>query len=220
MTVNNEPLNFNYNGVLGLALPLNSKIAQTIKPVTNNKADGASFSSNIFGITPVSQAPAAHFFSLTLARPGSDRLPSLLGIGRHPANVVPDPSLIEYDLIISDNPGDLFWKADLTAITVYKDGVAKSVTMPRGVKGTPYPVAVLDSGVPYILTTSEIANGIYGALDIGPAADGHCELNSTCTIAFLTDVGARLCPMRNPFKFDCHARQPKRNSSTSTRPYH
>jgi hypothetical protein len=50
------------------------------------------------------------------------------------------------------------------------------VTIPRGVKGTAFPVAVLDSGVPLIITTSEIANGIYGALGIGPAADGQCGL--------------------------------------------
>jgi hypothetical protein len=51
-----------------------------------------------------------------------------------------------------------------------------SITIPRGVKGTALPVAVLDSGVPLIVTTSEIANGIYGTLGIGPGADGQCGL--------------------------------------------
>lgn len=38
------------------------------------------------------------------------------------------------------------------------------------------PTAVVDSGMPIILASVEIANGIYGALGIGPASDGQCEL--------------------------------------------
>jgi hypothetical protein len=59
---------------------------------------------------------------LVLARPGSDRLPSLLGIGHHPSNIVPDPSKIEYSPLVTDNSGILFWKTDVRAITVYVMG--------------------------------------------------------------------------------------------------
>ena len=173
-TVTSEPLSYNFNGILGLALPLFSIISRLIPPVTNNNPDGASFSSNLFGITPYSQAPSAHFFSLVLQRPGSDRLPSLLGIGRHPSTIVPDPSKVAYSTIVSDHEGTLLWKAYVQAITVYVDGAAKPVVIPMGVQGTPFPVAVLDTGAPLIITTSAIANGIYGALGIGPAADGQC----------------------------------------------
>lgn len=174
-SVEAEPLAYDFNGILGLALPLNSIIAETIPPVTNNHPDGASFSSNLFGITPVSEAPSAPFLSLVLSRPGSDRLPALLGIGHHPSNIVPDPSKIKYSTLTTDSSGMLFWKVNVRAITIYVNGDPKPVGLGRGVKGTPYPTAVLDSGIPLILTTSNIANGIYGALGIGPAADGQCE---------------------------------------------
>jgi hypothetical protein len=175
-TVNSESLSYDFDGILGLALPLNSVISQLIPPVTSNNPDGASFSSNLFGITPRSQAPAAHYFSLVLQRPGSDRLPSLLGVGRHPSEIVSDPSKIQYSIVVGDEAGTLFWKTYIKAITVYVNNQPMPVTIPRGVKGTAFPVAVLDSGVPLIITTSEIANGIYGALGIGPAADGQCGL--------------------------------------------
>ena len=44
-TVNFEPPSFDFDGILGLALPLNSIISQIIPPVTNNNPDGACFSS-------------------------------------------------------------------------------------------------------------------------------------------------------------------------------
>jgi hypothetical protein len=77
-------------------------------------------------------------------------------------------------MVVSDDQGTLFWKTYVRAITVYVDSVAKPVAVPRGVEGTAYSIAVLDSGVPLIITTSTIANGIYGALGIGPASDGQC----------------------------------------------
>jgi len=193
-TVNSESLSYDYDGILGLAPPLNSVISQLIPPVTSNNPDGASFSSNLFGITPRSQAPAAHYFSLVLQRPGSDRLPSLLGIGRHPSEIVSDPSQIQYSIVVSDAAGTLFWKTYIKAITVYVNNQPMPVTIPRGVKDTPFPVAVLDSGVPLIVTTSEIANGIYGALGIGPAPDGQyyvpctTPLNMTITLDNRTEI--------------------------------
>ncbi|KAI0666929.1 aspartic peptidase domain-containing protein [Trametes maxima] len=55
--VNDEPLNANFNGVLGLALPLNSVVAQKIPPTTSDAPDGASLSANLFGITPAPPRP-------------------------------------------------------------------------------------------------------------------------------------------------------------------
>ena len=65
----------------------------------------------------------------------------------------------------------------LFAIIVISDGVLKpielsaSVTNADGGKQN----VILDSGVPIIITTQQIANAIYGALGIGPASDGNCE---------------------------------------------
>jgi hypothetical protein len=173
-TVDSEPLTSSFQGILGLALPLNSVIASIIPPVTGNTPDGAAWASNLFSLTPISSAPAAHFLSLSLERPGSDRVPSLLGIGRHPSSLVSDPSSINYFPLVSDRAGIIYWKVTVRAITVYADGQRKPIDIAVSAEGGEYPTAVLDSGVPVILTTPNIANGIYGALGIGPAADGNC----------------------------------------------
>jgi len=174
-SVDSEPLEHEFNGILGLALPLNSVIAQQITPVTGNGRDGAPFASNLFGISPASSAPSSRFLSLSLARPGSSAIPSLLGIGRHPSDLVHDPSKIKYSSVVQENKGTLFWQVQVRAITVYVNGSSFSVKLDNPRPGNVLPVAVLDSGVPYILAESSIANGIYGALGVGPASDGQCK---------------------------------------------
>ncbi|KAH9015762.1 aspartic peptidase domain-containing protein [Lactarius deliciosus] len=187
-TVDSEPLEYEFDGILGLALPLNSIIAHHIAPIDGNGRDGAPFSSNLFGITPVDSAPASRFLSLSLSRPGSSAVPSLLGIGRHPSELVPDPSKIQYSTLVSEHQGILFWEAEVRAITVYVNGTMLPVELGHSRSGNVFPVAVLDSGVPFILAATNIANGIYGALGIGPAADGQyyvpctTPLNMTITL--------------------------------------
>lgn len=153
---------------------MNSIIAQQIPPVTSNAPDGAAWASNLFSITPTSQAPAARFLSLSLSRPGSNAIDSLLGIGHHPAAIVSDPSKIQYAGLVSDSTGVLFWKASVRAITVYVNGVPHPIALGRSVSGAVFPSAVLDSGVPLILTTSTVSNAIYGAIGITPSSDGTC----------------------------------------------
>ena len=175
MSVDSEPLEHEFNGILGLALPLNSLIAHAITPVTGNGRDGAPFSSNLFGITPASSAPSSRFFSVSLSRPGSSAVPSLLGIGRHPAQLVPDPSRVTYSTVVPQKEGILFWEVEVHAITIYINGSPMAVQIDHPRSGNAYPTAVLDTGVPFILTSTNVANGIYGALGIGPAADGQCK---------------------------------------------
>ena len=170
-----EPLSSEFQGVLGLALPLNSVIANVIPPVTGNSPDGAAFASNLFGITPSSSAPSARFMSLSLSRPGSDRIPSLLSIGRHPSEIVSDPSKIHYATLITEGTGILFWKATVMAITVYVDGQPKPIALGHSAQGGLLPTATLDTGVPLILTTTSVANAIYGAIGVSPANDGQCK---------------------------------------------
>lgn len=137
--------------------------------------DGATWASNLFGMDG---APASPFVSFLLERPGSPRIPSLLGIGRHPADQVPDPSKVHYSNLVSEGNGAKFWGMTVSAITVYVDGARKEVNTGPSISGSASPIAVLDTGIPVILATSTIANGIYGALDIHPALDKNCE--STC----------------------------------------
>ncbi|KAH9970300.1 aspartic peptidase domain-containing protein [Lactifluus volemus] len=140
--------------LLGLALPINSVIANTITTTDKDGRDGAPVSSNLFDIT---MAPSSRFFSLSLSRPGSSEVPSMLGIGRHPSELVSDPSLIHTRRFDAGPIG-------------------------RSRSGNIYPTATLDSGVPFILATSAIANGIYGALGIQPATDGQYYLPCTTPI--------------------------------------
>ncbi|KAF9532215.1 aspartic peptidase domain-containing protein [Crepidotus variabilis] len=183
-----EPLAPNFSGILGLALPLNSIIAKDIPPVTSNDPDGAAWASNLFSITPTENAPSARFLSISLSRPGSDQIPALLGIGRHPSSVVPDPSQIKYSSLVGDQNGVLFWKVNVRAITVYVNSVPMHINVGRAGNGGAFPSAVLDTGVPLILTTSTVANAIYGAIGINPASDGKyyvpctTPLNMTFTI--------------------------------------
>ena len=174
--VESEPLEHEFNGILGLALPSNSLIAQTIPSVSGGGRDGASFTSNLFDTTIVKSAPSSRFFSFSLSRPGSSTIPSQLGIGRHPSQLVPDPSRVSYSAVIQDpsRQGIPFWELQVSAITLYINNSRKSVKLDAR-SGNALPTAILDSGVPSIFATSDIADGIYGALGIGPASDGQCK---------------------------------------------
>lgn len=178
-SVTDESLTPDFSGILGLALPLNSIIAEDIPPVTNNTPDGAAWASNLFSITPSSTAPSSRFLSLSLSRPGSDRIPSYLGIGKHPPDLVNDPSKIQYSNVVSSPTGSLFWKASVRDITVWVGGQPRKVDVGRSNTGAVFPSAVIDSGVPFIFTTSKLANAIYGAIDVHPAQDGKCESHDT-----------------------------------------
>ena len=177
-----------------MALPLNSIIASDIPPVTNNNPDGAAWASNLFTLTPVSTAPSSRFLSLALSRPGSDTIPAVFGIGQHPPSLVPDPSLILYSTLVGDKPGILFWKVTVKAITVYVNGTTERIKMGKSVTGASSPIAVLDSGVSLILTTSDIANGIYGAIGINPASNGMCT-----SFFSLVDSVKLICCIRSDY---------------------
>ena len=169
-----EPLTPNFSGVLGIALPLNSLIAADVPPapVTSNSPDGATWAANLFSMNT---APSFHFLSLALSRPGSDQVQSILGIGEHPTTLVPDPSRIQYSTPVFDGSVALFWKATVRAITVYVNGVTRQVQLGTSNTGAAFPNAVLDSGTTLILTTTAVANAIYGSIGIAPAADGMCK---------------------------------------------
>ena len=68
----------------------------------------------------------------------------------------------------------------MSAVTVYVNGQAKPVMLTSAstsAGGSGKSTAVVDSGMPIILAAPDIANGIYGALGIGPANDGQCKLS-------------------------------------------
>lgn len=186
-TVDDEPLSTDFNGVLGIALPANSVIASCVPPTTGNAPDGAVFASNLFSMTPASTAPSARFLSLSLARPEDNGggTKSQLGIGKHPPELVSDPSQVEYDNL--SNPANTvpyFWQAQLSSISVWVDGAEKVVDIGKSAKNVQsLPTAIIDSGMPVILTSRTVANALYGALGIGPGSDGQCK----CQILTFTE---------------------------------
>ncbi|KAF6741479.1 aspartic peptidase domain-containing protein [Ephemerocybe angulata] len=203
-SVASEPLSPAFHGILGLALPLNSVIAQSLPPVTSNDPDGAAWASNLFSITPVRNAPARRFVSMLLSRPESDRIPSLLGIGRHPAYITSLPDVggknsearVEYDSLVAERSGTLFWKTGVRAVTVYVQNAngeteTREVKLPRAVGGGAFPSAVVDSGVPVILARSQIANAIWGAVGIGPAEDGMYYIPCTTPLNLTITLDGR-----------------------------
>ncbi len=82
----------------------------------------------------------------------------------------------------------------VVAINVYVNGVKEIIDTGVGVNvaddenGNSFPQAVLDSGVPSILATPTLANGIWGALGIGPAADGNCESSALIYVSFCSPI--------------------------------
>ena len=177
--VSDETLSPDFVGLLGLALPPNSVIEHFIGATETDAPDGATVQQNLFGLTPINTAPAQRFFGISLERPGSSRIPSLLSIGRHPSTLVPgfDPSAVTFMDLISSEAGDTFWRVSLDSITGWIGGAPKPVSLQGNsvVGNIAFPVAIVDTGGSGILTTREIANGIYGAWQIGPASDGNCE---------------------------------------------
>ncbi|KAN0123682.1 Aspartic peptidase domain containing protein [Lactarius tabidus] len=199
-SVDSEPLGYEFDGILGLALSLNSIISQHIAPTDGNGRDGAPFSSNLFGIIPVDSALASRFLSHSLSRPRPNAVPSLLGIGRHPSGLVPDPSKIRYSTLVSDHDGILFWEVEVGAINVYANGTVLPVELGCSSSGNVLPVAVLESGVPFILTSPEIANEYMGrsVSDLHRTGQYHVPrttvtpLNVTITIKGQTEIPLHL----------------------------
>ncbi|KAI0689929.1 aspartic peptidase domain-containing protein [Cytidiella melzeri] len=185
-TVDDEPLSSEFSGVFGIALPANSVIASKVAPTTGNAPDGAVFASNLFTMTPTSSAPSARFMSLTLARPESNGggIASQLGLGKHPPEIVKDPSQVQYDTLTTPSgTGSYFWQAQLSAINVWVDGVQKPVDIGTNANYPGIaPTAVIDSGMPIILTSRAIANAIYGAIGIGPGSDGQYYMSCTTPV--------------------------------------
>ena len=108
-----------------------------------------------------------------------------------------DPSQLAWAQVLSAPSGYLHWRTQISEIIVTDDrGIEKSVTLGRSLvdngQTSLWPVAVLDTGGSSIYMRSDLANGLYGAIGIGPASDGICKPgrsceSSTCMVQFLTN---------------------------------
>ncbi|KAJ4481812.1 aspartic peptidase domain-containing protein [Lentinula lateritia] len=221
-TVNSEPLSSSFNGIIGLALPDNSIISRTIPSSSSSTTDGSQFTSNIFSLSPSSLSPAARFLSITLERPGSSTIPSLFGIGKHPSqSQVPQIGSgedVQYATSLASltstgiSAGYLFWKASIADITVWVDGQAKPITLQKS-SYEASPSAILDTGVPVILSTKVIADAIYGAIGVSPASDGNYYVSCTTPLNLTVSLDSRLPISVHPL--DLTTEPPSSQSSSS-----
>lgn len=164
--VEGEDLGPLYSGILGIGLPASSIIEQALD--NDDQLNGATILENIYDIGGNLQSPVMHFMSLVLARPGDPRRPSLLGIGMHPPDIIVDPSKIIFSPVISDRNSASYWKLYGDKVSVFSGGIVKDVDINQPV--------VFDSGVPIILTTPAIADGIYNAIGVtADQQDGNCK---------------------------------------------
>ncbi|KAH9923222.1 uncharacterized protein B0H18DRAFT_955926 [Fomitopsis serialis] len=91
--------NFSTSGILGLALASVSSIYFSIAT-----DDGNALAANLFGMASSASVPSAPFSSRSLRHPGFDDVSSVLSVGVHPSNLVPDPSKVGFsDLVTNDN---------------------------------------------------------------------------------------------------------------------
>ena len=180
--VENELLSLGFSGILGLSFPLNSKIAQAIPPTNGDTPDGAPIVSNLFGLGRY--GPREHFLSILLERPGMSQVPSVLGVGHHPSEILSNitahgnawESALQFSRVSMYQAGTLFWAAPLTRLTAYVNGTAVDIPIGQSMVDTDsvYPIAVFDTGIPYIFGRVDIINAFYGAYGIGPGTDGQC----------------------------------------------
>ncbi|KAF8909161.1 aspartic peptidase domain-containing protein [Mucidula mucida] len=174
-----EPLRPNFSGVLGLSPPLNSLIAQII-PATDggdgSTVDGASWRGT--GIFGYSASPRRWRAKSTLTYYGirdgtiSRFLSPILErqLGEH---VVHAP-LASLDPATNQVIGTTLWRVGLSALSVG----GKPITLSSSSSS-----AILDSGVPTILASKAIADGIYGAVGVGPGGDGNYYLSCSTQIS-------------------------------------
>lgn len=198
----NEAFELGFSGILGLALPPISRIL-TLLPAGSGggNQDGATLASNLFGL-PTAQAPREPFFAISLSRfdfekgsASKNAWPARLGIGAHVDEVVHHfasedafNKAIRWTDLTATGSGYAHWKARLTDITVYNDGLVQQVGLPRSGDSGLYPVAVLDTGGSTMLASKRICDAIYGSWGVSISEDGKyyvpCNkpLNLTITL--------------------------------------
>ncbi|KAH9923211.1 uncharacterized protein B0H18DRAFT_1212280 [Fomitopsis serialis] len=103
--------NFSTSGILGLALASVSSIYFSIAT-----DDGNALAANLFGMASSASVPSAPFSSRSLRHPGFDDVSSVLSVGVHPSNLVPDPSKVGFSDFATNSNYDHTVKRDLCCL--------------------------------------------------------------------------------------------------------
>ncbi|KIJ23295.1 hypothetical protein M422DRAFT_39681 [Sphaerobolus stellatus SS14] len=186
-TVTSENLSQDFVGLLGLGPPASSNIA----PLFSSPSGGDTVQQNLFGLN--NNAPTHHFIGITLERSQPNVVPSLLTIGTHPQDSIPDfdESKIGFVDVLGSSGGATYWRTNALSITAWIDGKPKAVPLGHSetVPSSTFPVAILDTGGSPILATRTIANAIYGVFNITPASDGNYYLPCTQPLNLTIGLG-------------------------------
>lgn len=202
-SVENQQLgSMDATGVMGLALPSNSIIQSTLSTGinANNSETNASMTGSLLPGLWEGVPAASRFFGLGLQRLPSDggNGNSTLTFGDIDRNYVPvgSDNLVKYSSSLPDDDGIVRkWKLIVNDFRVTVNGT--QVQIPLATTGVNVPEAILDTGSPLNLAGVNFLNAMYGAVNVGPAADGSGGYYVDCTLLlqFSINVGGNLIPI-------------------------
>ncbi|MCO5600715.1 hypothetical protein L7F22_054830 [Adiantum nelumboides] len=186
------------SGVVGLALESNSIIQDVLVGDggnANNSETNPSRTGSVLAGLWQGVPTSSRFFSLGLQRLPSDggNGNSTLTFGDYDRNYVPvgRESAIQFSSAVPDDDGIVRkWKMILNDFFVKVNGT--QVQIPLDTFGTAS--AILDTGSPLNLASVDFLNAMYGAVNVGPAADGSGGYYVDCSLPleFTVSVGGSL----------------------------
>lgn len=202
--VSNEQLGeLGISGLVGLALPANSVIQETLTAdmvnPNNSVINTTQTGSLLPGLWEGLPSSSRHFAM------GLQRLPSDGGNGNstitfngYDRNYIAtdEDSLVKFASVVPDNDNiKRKWKLIVTDFRVASNGTTFQI--PLTSTGVNLPSAILDSGSPLNLASVDFLNAMYGAIDVGPAADGSGGYYVDCTLPLELSInlGNGLIPM-------------------------
>jgi hypothetical protein len=187
--VNNEDLGMSgISGIIGLALPANSiiqnELTSNIVNPNNTEVNSNQTGSILPGLWEGLPA-SSRIFGM-----GLQRLPSDGGNGNSTITFAgpdynyvstDDQQYIKYAPVVPDDDNiKRKWKLFVSDFRVASNGTTFQI--PLTTTGVSLPTAILDSGSPLNLASVSFLNAMYGAIDVGPAADGSGGYYVDCTL--------------------------------------
>jgi hypothetical protein len=189
------------SGVMGLALPSNSIIQDTLSldaPNANNTQTASNSTGSLLPGLWQGISSSYRFFGLGLQRLPSDggNGNSTLTFGDFDRNYLTDGADIKFSSALPDSDG-IVRKWSLIVNDFYVRVNGSQVQIPLSTTGANTPTAILDSGSPLNLASVSFLNAMYGAVNVGPAADGSGGYYVDCTLPLelSISVGGSLIPI-------------------------
>jgi hypothetical protein len=191
------------SGLIGFALPANSIIQDTLTSDIVNPNNTETSANQTGSLLPGlwDGVPAAsRFFALGLQRLPSDggNGNSTMTFGGYDSNYVSPgrEDRVKFSSVVPDDDNvRRKWKLIVTDFRVTSNSTTSQI--PLTSTGVNLPTAILDSGSPLNLASVDFLNAMYGAINVGPAADGSGGYYVDCALALglSINLGNGLIPM-------------------------